>query len=133
MTGSLPGTLAEIAAVAGEDAALAIAAARGGTQVYIPPHPDADHWLSVLVGLKAAQAIADRLTCGVGSGIRVELPMGPKGAAARLRAKVDRMLRQVPAPSEREIALATGYSIRSVRRRRALLGLEAEDDQPLLF
>jgi hypothetical protein len=114
----LPGILAEIADIAGEDAALAVAAARGGTQVYIPPSPDREHWLSRLCGQPAAKAIADRLTCGVG-GMRVDLPLGPKGAAARLRAKVDRMIRENR--SERDIALATGYSSRSVRRRRSQL------------
>lgn len=127
----LPGTLAEIAAVAGEDAALAIAAARGGTQIYIPPAPDRDHWLSRLVGHKAALAIADRLTCGVG-GMRVELPLGPKGAAARLRAKVDRMIQDGEA-SERDIARATGYTIRGVRRRKAKLGTTPDDRQLPLF
>lgn len=129
----LPGILAEIANIAGEDAALAVAAARGGTQVYIPPVPDRDHWLTRLVGHPAAKEIADRLTCGVG-GMRVDLPMGPKGAAARLRAKVDRMLRENR--SERDIALATGYSARSVRRRRRQLlraGRLKDDRQLPLF
>jgi hypothetical protein len=113
---ALPGILADIAEIAGEDAALAVAASRGGTQVYIPPSPDRDHWLSRLVGQSAAKQIADRLTCGVG-GMRVDLPLGPKGAAARLRAKVDRMIDD--GRSERDIALATGYTIRGVRRRKA--------------
>jgi hypothetical protein len=111
----LPGILAEIADIAGEDAALAVAAARGGTQVYIPPSPDRDHWLSRLVGQQAARAIADRLTCGVG-GMRVDLPLGPKGArgaAAGQGRPDDRDNR-----SERDIALATGYTIRGVRRAR---------------
>lgn len=131
MSHHLPGTLAEIAAVAGEDAALAIAAARGGTQIYIPPQPERDHWLSRLVGHKAALAIADRLTCGVGP-IRIELPLGPKGAAARLRAKVDRLIAEGEL-SERDIARATGYTIRGVRRRRARLGTKPDDRQPSLF
>lgn len=127
----LPHVLAEIAAVAGEDAALAIAAARGGTQIYIPPTPPKDHWLSRLVGHKSALAIADRLTCGVGS-MRVDLPLGPKGAAARLRAKVDRLISEGEL-SERDIARATGYSIRGVRRRKAKLGHAADDRQISLF
>ena len=131
MSARLPSTLAEIAAVAGEDAALAIAASRGGTQVYIPPQPDRDHWLSRLVGHKAALAIADRLTCGVG-GMRVELPLGPKGAAARLRAKVDRLIAEGEL-SERDIARATGYTIRGVRRRKAKLGAPQDDRQLHLF
>lgn len=126
----LPGILAEIADIAGEDAALAVAAARGGTQIYIPPSPPRDHWLSRLVGHQAAKAIADRLTCGVG-GMRVDLPLGPKGHAARQRAKVDRMIHDDR--SERDIALATGYTVRSVRRRKKALGKEGDKRQlPLL-
>lgn len=115
---ALPGVLAEIAAIAGDAAALAIADARGGTEVYIPPIPDEDHWLSVMIGRDAARAVAYRLTQGVG-GRRIELPMGPVGHGARIRARVDEMLRQNR--SERDICIATRYSIRGVRRRRALL------------
>ncbi|MFZ5747163.1 MAG: helix-turn-helix domain-containing protein [Pseudomonadota bacterium] len=126
----LPGVLAEIAAVAGVDAALAIAEARGGTQIYIPPAPDADHWLARLVGHDAARAIADKLTCGVG-GMRVDLPLGPKGHAARIRAEVDRMIHA--GRSERDIALATGYTIRGVRRRAAKIRTARDDRQLPLF
>jgi len=118
MRDTLPGVLGEIAAVAGEAAALAIADARGGTQIYVPPHPAPEHWLSVLVGQRAAQAIADRLTCGVG-GRRVDLPLGPRGHRVRVQTRVDRML--VADRSERDIALATGYTTRGVRKRRARL------------
>lgn len=124
----LPGILAEIAEIAGEDAALAVAAARGGTRVYIPPAPDRDHWLTRLVGLQVAGKIADRLTCGVG-GRRVDLPLGPKGHAARVRARVDRMIDDNR--SERDIALATGYSIRGVRRRKA--SRKIRDERQLSF
>lgn len=124
----LPAILAEIADIAGEDAALAVAAARGGTQVYIPPEPGTEHWLSRLVGHKAAIAIADRLTCEVG-GRRLELPVGPKGHAARARAKVDRMI--LSGASERAIALATGYTARGVRRRKARLKVRDDRQLPL--
>ena len=127
---ALPGALGQIAAVAGEAAALAIAAARGGTQVYVPPDPDPDHWLSKLIGLEAAKAVCEHLTCGVGP-LRVDLPLGPAGHAAKTRARVDAMLRD--GASERDIALATGYTTRAVRRRRAALDLPADDRQlPLL-
>lgn len=127
---ALPGVLAEIADVAGEDAALHIAAARGGTQVYIPPVPANDHWLCRLIGREEARAVCDRLTCGVGPR-RVDLPLGPKGAAALLRAKVDAMLAEDR--SERDIALATGYTIRGIRLRRAKLGTKRSDGQLSLF
>ena len=130
MSEALPRVLAEIAAVAGEDAALAIAAKRGGTRVYIPPVPASDHWLSKLVGHDKAKAIADRLTAGVAS-IRVDIPLGPNGRMARGRAEVDRMIRE--GRSERDIALATGYTLRTVERRAARLrrGGQLRDDRQL--
>jgi hypothetical protein len=116
----LPGVLAEIAAAAGEEAALAIADKLGGTEVYIPPEPGPDHWMVQTVGREAAQRIADRLTCGVG-GLRVELPLGTGGrqtrSVAKASRKVDAMIEA--GHSERDIALATGYTIRGVRKRKA--------------
>ncbi len=126
----LPGVLGDIARIAGEDAALAIAEARGGTQVYIPPEPPADHWLSKLVGREASKEIAALLTCGVG-GLRVVLPTGPAGSSARTRAKVDALI--LEGRSERDIALATGYTTRSVRRRRAMIGSATDRRQGDLF
>lgn len=126
----LPGVLGEIADVAGEEAALTIAKYRGGTQVYIPPEPDLDHWLCRLVGRDAARAICEQLTCGVGPR-RVDLPLGPTGHVAKVRATVDRMIREDR--SERDISLATGYTIRAVRRRRAMLGITIDDPQGSLF
>lgn len=127
---TLPGVLAEIAEVAGDDAAMAIAQARGGTQIYIPPVPADDHWLCQLVGVEAARVIADHFTCGI-LGRRLELPLGPAGHGASMRAKVDAMLRA--GASERDIALATRYTTRAIRRRRANLGLESDDRQMSLF
>ena len=134
MNAPLPHLLAEIAAVAGEAAALAIAAERGGTTIYIPPAPGQDHWISKLVGLENARAIADRLTCGVG-GQRFDVPAGPSGRDAKARARVAAML--ADGCSERDIARATGYTARTVRRQRAQLerrGALADDPrQPRLI
>lgn len=123
----LPGVLSTIASVAGQDAALAVADARGGTQIYVPPIPDAEHWLSKLIGLKAARLVAEELTCGF-AGVRVDVPVGPNGPYLQRQAKVDRMLRE--GRSERDIALATGYSMRQLRRRRANI-MPAQDDRQL--
>lgn len=112
---TLPGILAEIAAVAGEDAALKIAAVRGGTQVYFPPVPSNGHWLCRLIGRDEAKAVCHRLTCGVGP-LRAEIPTGEVARVVARRAKVDAMIRE--GRSERDIALATGYTGRAVRRRR---------------
>lgn len=114
----LPGILQEIADIVGEDAALAIAAARGGTQVYIPPEPPSDHWLCKLIGVALARALAAELTMGI-KGLRLELPLGPTGHAAQMRARVDAMIEA--GASERDIAMATRYTIRAIRRRRARL------------
>jgi len=115
---TLPPILAEIADVAGEEAALTLAQARGGTQVYIPARPAPDHWISKLIGHAAALRVCDRLTAG--RGIRVDLPLGPTGRNATVRAiqvLADRMI--IAERSERDIAQATGYTTRQVRRRRA--------------
>jgi hypothetical protein len=126
----LPGILAEIADVAGEEAALAIARARGGVQIYVPPCPAEDHWLSLLLGHAAAQKVCDQLTAGVGPR-RVDVPQGPAGRLATIRASdqavIDAMIRDQR--SERDIALSTGYTERSVRRRRAKLGKPADTRQ----
>lgn len=126
----LPGVLAEIADVAGEDAALAIAKYRGGTEVYVPPVPANDHWLCRLIGRDQARAVCDRLTCGVGPR-RVVLPLGPTGAQAETRAQVDAMI--ADEMSERDIALRTGYTIRGIRKRRKKLGIKRDDGQLTLF
>lgn len=122
----LPGILAEIAEVAGVEAALAIARVRGGTQIYVPPKPANDHWLCRLIGRDEAMAVCERLTCGVGP-LRVDLPLGPVGQAAKIRARIDAMI--VEQRSERDIALATGYTTRSIRRRVAKLGIKRDDAQ----
>lgn len=126
----LPGVLGDIARVAGEEAALKIAHAVGGTEAYIPPIPANDHWLCELVGIELAREIADHLTCGV-SGMRLELPSGPRGFMKQAAAQVDRMLAQ--GRSERDIALATGYTIRGVRQRRAKLNLPQDSRQGNLY
>lgn len=126
----LPALLAEIADVAGLDAALAIAEARGGTEVYIPPSAPDDHWLTETAGAAAAEAICAHFA-GNGRGCRIEIPLGPKGAAARLRRQVDRMI--ADGKSEREIALATGYSGRGVRMRKARQRQHHESGQGSLF
>jgi len=126
----LPGVLAQIANVAGEEAALAIAEARGGTRVYIPPKPDADHWMSRLVGHEAALAIGEELTGGF-AGLPVDMPLGPAGLAAAARARIDAMIAE--GKSESYIARATGYTTRAVRRRRAALGKVRDSRQLTLF
>ncbi|SFZ85984.1 Homeodomain-like domain-containing protein [Devosia enhydra] len=53
----LPPVLAEIAAVAGVDAAWALARAKGGTTVFLPRRAGHRHWLTEIVGQEAADKI----------------------------------------------------------------------------
>ncbi|WP_374410613.1 hypothetical protein [Novosphingobium colocasiae] len=69
--------LAEIAEVAGEETALAIAHRHGGTDVHIPAVPDSDHWLSQLIGQPEATAVAAALACRMG--LRINVPFAPIG------------------------------------------------------
>ncbi|PHQ63549.1 MAG: hypothetical protein COC10_05625 [Sphingobium sp.] len=128
----LTGILGQIAAVAGETAALKLAAEKGGTQIYVPPAPDRNHWLCQLLGETAAHAVADLLTAGVGPA-RVDMPLGPTGsfaqARARAAAQINAMIHDT-SMSERDIARATGYTIRTIRRYRAKL---RDDRQMPLF
>lgn len=127
----LPGVLAEIAAVAGEAAAVAVARAKGGTRAYLPG-PDRllpGHWLVATVGMEAAQAIAARLGGG-----DVEIPLGPyAGNRARVHAAIREAARR--GESEAAIARLVGVTDRTVRNlkaaRRDRKGLRS--DQTTLF
>lgn len=125
----LPGVLAEIAEVAGLEAALAIADKRGGTKIYIPAHPSGDHWLVQTCGLAAAKKICTHFTSGRGN-IEIDLPLGPRGSLAKTRARVDEMI--ASGATALQIALAVGYTTRGVRKRKAKMRA-ADKDQGRLF
>lgn len=91
--GDLPELLAEIAEVAGLDAALKIAEAKGGQRVYIPAYPREGHWLWLAVGPETAAKICDHFrtldpesrAIG-GRNTPLVIPFGPAhGAAAAAR------------------------------------------------
>ena len=116
---ALPGVLAEIAEVAGTDAALAIAESRGGTDAYIPADASDDHWLVQLVGRQAADLICRHFAFEAPDvarhGVMVTLPMG------RLNyVRMDQMIVEGRS-SAAAIARACGVTSRTVFRRRAAL------------
>lgn len=80
--GNLTGLLAEMAAIpgVGEDAALAVARARGGTLASIPAVQNLtdSHWLSAAVGIDRARLISDALVSSA-LGDRFSIPLGPEG------------------------------------------------------
>lgn len=126
----LPQVLEDIARIAGDEAARRVAAAVGGTRVYIPPRPGPDHWLSKLVGQEAARLIGDHFTAGI-LGARVDIPLGDTGFVASQRARIDAMI--LAGRSERDIARACGYTDRGVRKRRAKLKAARDSRQGSLF
>ena len=126
----LPQVLADIAMIAGEEAARRVAGAVGGTRVYIPPQPGPDHWLSQLLGPEAARKIADHFTAGIG-GARVDIPLGDTGFIASQQARIDAMI--IAGRSERDIVLACRYTGRGVRKRKARLTALRDSRQGNLF
>lgn len=73
---ALPALLAEIAEVAGVEAALALARERGGRRAHFIRNPKPGHWLSLLIGHDAAKAVGGHL-CGSNASIELTVPMGP--------------------------------------------------------
>lgn len=137
----LPGALREIVEVAGRTAALALVAARGGTEVYFPSPRNLadDHWLVALVGREAAEKLCahfvlrrplDRDTRDddffehKGAGALVELPVGAGLRRAMRRTAVRDMTKAGDSASK--IALALGVSSRFVTRTRSELRAAGE-------
>jgi hypothetical protein len=122
----LPALLAEIAGLVGRAAALRLAEARGGTTIFVPAEPKADHWLSQLIGHSAAVTLAEHFrfvsseTTGWRpfNGQRLVLP-----SAARVRRRTLIIECCMRGTSINETALAAGVTERTVCRYRARLGI----------
>lgn len=112
----LPGLLAEIAAAAGLDAALAVAQAKGGRNAYFPARPESDHWLSRLVGHDRALAIGAAVA-PARSGIEMLVPIGQSfHHAQRQRAVLEMSAAGMSAPA---IASELGMHVRTVKKHLA--------------
>lgn len=122
-----PGILQEIADAAGIDAALKIAKAKGGTNVYLPGADSADreNWLKELVGEEAAAKIGR--SCAP-KGVRVDIPLGPFSRNALLSAEIRRRLDASENVSE--IARAVGCAARTVVRQKHRLREELSRQAP---
>lgn len=125
----LPRVLAEIADVAGEAAAEAIARAKGGGRMSIPAKVGPSHWLAALVGIEAAQKISRHFTSGRGT-VEIEVPLGQAGTLARAYRTMHRMI--VDGRSSDEIARVVGMTRRTVLRNKAKLR-GGDDRQGSLF
>ncbi|WP_319774454.1 helix-turn-helix domain-containing protein [Breoghania sp.] len=117
----LPDILAQIAGTAGLDAALKLAAERGGQTVYIPSHATPGHWLTDIVGLQAAIKICDHFRVR-NSGARLLIPIARKSSAQRTLVKA-----LENGASAREAAAAAGVHERTAfRARRRLKSKQGE-------
>jgi len=106
-----PHVIAEIAETAGQDAAWAIASAKGGTTVFIPQKAAPNHWLTQLVGFEAASKICDKFPSA-----RILIPMAAAAQrAARWTEVVESDMSIV------DSAKTMGAHQRTVSRRRAQL------------
>lgn len=122
----LPPLLAEIAEVTSLDAALALAAKRGGSRISIPAKMPDDHWIAQTIGITHARALAEHFRGG-NSGALVELPVG---LASQTRRRIDAMLAQ--GVSADQIAMQLRVHRTTVFRRKAQASAK-DDRQGSLF
>lgn len=121
----LPEVIADIAEVAGIDAAMAIAHAKGGHEVFIPAHAKPQpHWLAEIVGLDAAVKICDFYRVN-DNGTKLVIPM----ASAARRKEVWFKALQGDTPVN-QIASQLGVHRRTVFRH---IKQKKSDDQGELF
>lgn len=113
----LPATLREIAAVIGNDAAIALAEAEGGRRRYIPVDPVDAPWLQAAIGIEAAR----RLCAYFATGTELSIPLGPSGYYNAHRRHINQTLDRLEREgfTAGEIARQIGTTERSVYRRRA--------------
>ena len=109
---SLPGILADIARLAGSEAALCVAMARGGSNAYFAEQPRDDNWLVAAVGREDAERIARHFAGGTG-GIELHVPMGPAAGRSRIWQEIRRRHRQ--GQNKPQIARALCISERTVQ------------------
>ncbi len=111
MADDLSGLAAEIAQVIGEEQALRLLGARGGTQIEIPKRA-AGSLLADIIG----EIDAHRMIVHFGHG-RLDLPMGAGRGIGERRARAKRML--ADGASLTKTALACELSVRAVSRYKA--------------
>lgn len=135
MKDELPGVLAEIAEVAGEAAAITLAARYGGIRVYFPRRAGPGHWLVDCVGQRAADAICAHFAVDEGPGIRVDIPLYNSGAYPRLRRAIAKRIHDLDQDnkSSREIATQVGVAQRTVHRHRRAHRGDSDNGQGSLF
>ncbi|CUX41513.1 hypothetical protein O9X90_14570 [Agrobacterium leguminum] len=100
--------LNRIADVAGERAAVILGREKAGQQIYVPETATPDHWLSELIGLDAAKAMAVRW-----GSKHIVIPAALAGDKIRRAATIAELLDK--GYSINEIVRRTGVSFNTVR------------------
>ncbi|WP_316200424.1 MULTISPECIES: helix-turn-helix domain-containing protein [unclassified Bradyrhizobium] len=126
MRQSLPAALQEIADVAGEAAALKIAAQHGGRRVYFPSTDkligdSCEHyWLVECVGLELARKICEHFQVD-GRGQRIEIPLHVGGTYRQFIRSITKRVHELEdeGKSSAEIARTLGLTQRTVHRHRS--------------
>lgn len=136
MTEKLPGVLAEIAEVAGETAALMIAAKHGGRRVYFPSVKalHEGQWLFECVGAEMARKICAHFEVD-GRGQRIDIPLHVGGTYRQFVRSVAERVHALDreGKSSTEISRKLGLTQRTVHRHRARHGKPKNDKQGKLF
>lgn len=129
----LPALLAEIAEVAGIDAAIAIADEKGGQEVFISARLRPDNWLIRCIGADKAEILSRHFCASGGGRVKLQIPLGPVGSYVAERQRRQRVMAEAVerGASSNEIAKLAGITGRSVRRFRARYG--GDPDQGSLF
>lgn len=117
--------LNQIADAAGLRAALVLGSELAGQQIYIPDTLTREHWLSKLVGLDEARAIAELF-----GGQMLPIPASLGGQRRKLAETLARMIDE--GRSANQIARATGVCRRTVFNHRAKRS-DKDDPQGSLF
>lgn len=126
LNSSLPLVIAEIAEVAGTEAAWAISQAYGGRTIYIPREATSSHWLTELVGIEAATKICKHYRAG-NAGLQLLIPLAKNHAAKQ------RLIKALEAGmSATQAASVAGMHERTAFRTRKKLA-EEDDRQWKLF
>ena len=122
----LPLVIAEIAEVAGVEAAWAMSQAFGGQTIYIPRDAIPGHWLTELVGIEAATKICKHYRAG-NAGVQILSPLAKNPAAKQ------RLIKALEAGmSATQAAGVAGMHERTAFRTRKKLA-ENDDRQGKLF
>lgn len=132
----LPALLAEIAEIAGLDAALKVAEAKGGTRAYFvaAARLTDSNWLVKAIGRELAEKVSDHLV-SARVGVEIMVPLGTTGSYLRdQRRRREAVARALAAGADANTAARqAGITRRSVQRQKAKARAEEDKKQGRLF